>query len=108
LLSLYDRERDGTISNDHITHGSGWEFWTFNYPGLRAMNPTALVFWIEVTLQGYGRVLIAVAGTMDLGESAEILSIGPESTNERVIAVMRRLVVISDMTYISAITFWKE
>jgi hypothetical protein len=72
------------------------------------MNPTALVFWIEVTLQGYGRVLIAVAGTMDFGESSEIINIGPEGTGEKVIAVMRRLVVISDMTYIAAITFWKE
>jgi hypothetical protein len=53
-------------------------------------------------------VLIAVAGTMDFGESSEIINIGPESTSERVIAVMRRLVVISDMTYITAITFWKE
>ncbi len=108
LFSLYDRDRDGTSINDHITHGTGWEFWTFNYPGLRAMNPTALVFWVEVALQGYGRVLVAVAGTMDFGESAEIFSIGPESTTERVIAVMRRLVVISDMTYIAGITFWRE
>ena len=108
LLSLYDSEQDGSPPNDHITHGTGYEFWTFTFKGLRDMNPTALVFWVEVTLKGYGRVLIAVAGTMDFGESSEILNIGPESTGERVIAVMRRLVVISDMTYITAITFWKE
>jgi hypothetical protein len=45
---------------------------------------------------------------MDFGESSEIINIGPEGTGEKVIAVMRRLVVISDMTYIAAITFWKE
>jgi hypothetical protein len=108
LLSLYDDEVDGVPPNDHVTHGSGYEFWTFTYPGLRDMDPTALVFWVETTLKGYGRVLIAVAGTMDFGDSSEIISIGPESTSERVIAVMRRLVVISGMTYVTAITFWKE
>jgi len=108
LFSLF---QDGTSQSPpdvKITHGSGYEYWTLNYPGLRAMDPTALVFWVQVTLKGYGRVLVVVAGTLDFGDPGKIFDFGPEPTSKRVIAIMRRLVVISDMTYVAQIAFWRE
>jgi hypothetical protein len=91
-----------------FTTGTGYEYWTINYPGLKFMDPTALIFWIQLTLKGYGRVLVVLAGSLDLLAQQEILSLGPNPENENPIVIMRSLVVISDMTYVAQIAFWRD
>ena len=91
-----------------FTQGSGYEYWTITYPGLKFMDPTALIFWIELTLKGYGRVLVILAGSLDLLAHQEILRLGPNPESENPIVIMRRLVVISDMTYVAQIAFWRD
>ena len=74
------------------------------------MDPTALIFWIELTLKHYGRVLVVLAGSLDFNADQEILNFGPNPENLRVIPIvtMRRLVVIADMTYVAQFAFWRE
>ena len=91
-----------------ITQGSGYEYWSITYPGLRAMNPAVLLFAMQLTLKGIGRTLVLIAGPFSLGDSEKIFSIGPDSGSENPIALMRRLVVISDMTYVAELAFWRE
>ena len=106
LIPLYD----GDTSHPpeiKITHGSGYEYWSWEKPGLRYMNPTALLFWAQLTLKGYGRVIVLVAGSLNFGATGEIMSFGPDPLNENPIVVMRRLVVIADMTYVAKLEFWR-
>jgi hypothetical protein len=91
-----------------FTQGSGYESWIMTYPGLRYMDPTALLFWVELTLKHHGRVLVLLAGSLDFMANQEILSLGPDPGSENPIVVMRRLVVISDMTYVAQIAFWRD
>lgn len=92
-----------------FTSGSGYEFWSLTFPGLRFMDPTALIFWIELTLKHYGRVLVVLAGSLDFMAEEEILNFGPETGGKPPpIVTMRRLVVISDMTYVAQLSFWRE
>ncbi|MCW4031402.1 MAG: hypothetical protein NWE80_03460 [Candidatus Bathyarchaeota archaeon] len=88
--------------------GTGYEHWIMNYPGLKFMDPTALIFWVELTLKGHGRVLVLLAGSLDFMAEQKILSLGPDPENKNPIVIMRRLVVISDMTYVSQIAFWRD
>jgi hypothetical protein len=107
FFSLFE-EGETNPPDVKITSGSGYEYWSITYPGLRFMDPTALVFWLEVTLKGYGRVLVVLAGSLDLLAQQEILSFGPNPEVENPIVIMHRLVVISDMTYVAKMAFWKE
>ncbi len=115
-IDLYDSETffplfeegEANPPDVKITSGSGYEYWDLTFPGLRFMDPTALVFWLEVTLKGYGRVLVVLAGSLDLLAQQEILVFGPNPKYENPIVIMQRLVVISDMTYIAKFAFWKE
>ncbi len=91
-----------------FTSGEGYEHWIMTYPGLKFMDPTALLFWVELTLKHHGRVLVLLAGSLDFMAEQEILSLGPNPESQNPIVVMRRLVVISDMTYITQIAFWRE
>jgi type II secretory pathway pseudopilin PulG len=109
LFTLFDK---GTMLPPDIkfTTGSSYEYWSLEFPGLRFMDPTALIFWIELTLKHYGRVLVVLAGSLDFNADQEILNFGPNPENLRVIPIvtMRRLVVISDMTYVAQFAFWRE
>lgn len=91
-----------------ITKGAGYEYWSITFPGLRAVNPTVLLFAMQLTLKGIGRTLVLIAGPFSFEGSEKIFSFGPEPRSENVIAIMRRLVVISDMTYVAQIAFWKD
>ena len=107
LVTLFKR---GTMNPPDIkfTSGSGYEYWSLNFPGLRFMDPTALIFWIELTLKHHGRVLVVLAGSLDLMNEQEVLNIGPNFASQTPIVTMRRLVVISDMTYVTTLSFWRE
>jgi len=91
-----------------ITKGSGYEYWSISFPGLRAVNPSVLLFALQVTLKGIGRTLVLIAGPFSFGDSEKVFAFGPDPQSENPIAIMRRLVVISDMTYISQLAFWRE
>ncbi len=115
-IDAYDFENlykifDGTTMNPpdlKVVQGVGYEYWTMNFPNLRALNPTVLLFVMQLTLKGEGRVLILIAGPFSFQGSEEIFSFGPQPTSEKVIAIMTRLVVISDMTYVAKLAFWRE
>ncbi|MCW4031215.1 MAG: hypothetical protein NWE80_02505 [Candidatus Bathyarchaeota archaeon] len=107
LFTLF-AEGDGKPPDIKITHGSGYEHWIMEIPGLRIMNPTALIFWLELTLKGYGRVCVLVVGSMNYGVSEEFFSFGPDEEIGTPIVTMRRLVVISDNTYVTQLSFWRE
>jgi type II secretory pathway pseudopilin PulG len=109
MLTLFDK---GTMLPPEIkfTSGSEYEYWSLEYPGLGFMDPTALIFWIELTLKSYGRVIIVLAGSLDFMAEQEILGFGPDPQYLSVtpIVTMRRLVVISEMTYVCQLAFWRE
>jgi hypothetical protein len=107
LVTLFEK---GTMRPPDIkfTSGSGYEYWSLTYPGLKFMDPTALIFWIELTLKHYGRVLVVLAGSLDFMAEQEILTFGSDARNITPIVTMRRLVVISDMTYVAQLSFWRE
>jgi hypothetical protein len=87
---------------------------TFYFPGIRALNPTALLMVLLVNLRNTGDpgsggpTPILVAGPFGLAGSEKIFEVGGDYSSENPIAVMRRLVVISDMTYVATISFWRE
>ncbi len=91
-----------------ITKGQGYEYWSITFQGLSAVNPTVLLFAMQLTLKGIGRTIVLIAGPYSFGGSEKIFSFGPEPSSENVITIMRRLVVISDMTYVAQIAFWKD
>jgi hypothetical protein len=115
-IDVYDSEvlfplfSQGDLNPPDIkfTSGEGYEYWTMTYPGLKYMDPTALLFWVELTLKHHGRVLVLLAGSLDFMAEQEILSLGPNPENKNPIVVIRRLVVISDMTYVAQIAFWRD
>jgi hypothetical protein len=115
-IDAYDFENlykifDGTTSNPtdiKVVQGTGYEYWSMQFPSLRTLNPTVLLFVMQLTLKGAGRVLVLIAGPFSFGGSEEIFGYGPEPGAENVIAVLTRLVVISDMTYVAKIAFWKD
>jgi type II secretory pathway pseudopilin PulG len=115
-IDAYDFENlykvfDGTTSNPpdlKVVQGTGYEYWSMVFPNLRALNPTVLLFVLQLTLKNEGRVLVLLAGPFSFGGSEEIFGFGPEPTSEKVIAIMTRLVVIADMTYVAKIAFWRN
>jgi hypothetical protein len=115
-IDAYDFENlykifDGTTSNPtdvKIVQGVGYEYWSMIFPNLRALNPTVLLFVLELTLKGEGRVLVLIAGPFSFGGFERIFDFGPEPVSQNVIAIMTRLVVIADMTYIAKIALWRN
>lgn len=107
LIPLFEK---GTMlpPDVKVTSGSGYEYWSLTYDGLSLMDPTALIFWVELTLKHYGRVLVVLAGSLDFMAEQEILNFGPNPINEFLIVTMRRLAVISDMTYVVQLSLWRE
>ena len=99
-------------SKEHINWGS--QNVTLSIPGIRALNPTALLMVLLVNLRNTGDpgsggpTPILVAGPFGLVGSQKVFEFGGDSTSENPIAVMRRLVVISDMTYVVSMNFWRE
>jgi len=91
-----------------ITKGEGYEYWSITFPGLSAVNPTVLLFAMQLTLKHIGRTVVLIAGPFSFGDFKKMFSFGPEPPSENVITIMRRLVVISDMTYVAQIAFWKD
>jgi hypothetical protein len=112
MYSVYDNST-GNGQSPQITHGVGYESWSTTYEGLRAMDPQVLIMVLELTVprahDGFpARRLVLVAGPFSMGGTDEIFNFGNDVDSQNVIAVMRRLVVISDMTYIAQIDFWRE
>ncbi len=115
-IDAYDFENlykifDGTAMQPpelKTVQGQGYEYWSMKFQNLRALNPTVLLFVMQLTLKGVGRCLVLIAGPFSFGGSEEIFGFGPEPGPERVIAIMTRLVVIADMTYVAKIAFWKQ
>lgn len=99
-------------TKEHINWGG--QNVTLSFPGIRSLNPTALLMVLLVNLRNTGEPTsggptpILVAGPFGLGNSQKILEFGGDDTSESPIATMRRLVVISDMTYVATISFWRE
>ncbi len=91
-----------------VVQGQGYEYWSMQFQNLRALNPTVLLFVMQLTLKGQGRVLVLIAGPFSFAGSEEIFGFGAEPRSEKVIATMTRLVVISDMTYVAKIAFWRN
>ena len=97
-------------SHDVVTQGSGYDSWSRDFPGINSINPSMLVFVISVPLgfgQG-GRQLVVIAGPFSFDSSNRIFQFGPETLTGNVLTTTRRLVVISGMTYVSELIFWKE
>ena len=97
-------------SHDVVTQGSGYDSWSRDFPGINSINPSMLVFVISVPLgfgQG-GRQLVVIAGPFSFDSSNRIFQFGPETMTGNVLTTTRRLVVISGMTYVSELIFWKE
>lgn len=107
LMPLFNAE-DANPPDIKITQGSGYEYWSITFPGIKAVNPSVLLFAIQVTLQGVGRTLVLVAGPFSFADSAKIFEFGPDPYAKNPITLMRRLVVISDMTYVAEMAFWRE
>jgi len=115
-IDAYDFENlykifDGTAMSPpelKVVQGQGYEYWSMKFQNLRALNPTVLLFVMQLTLKGQGRCLVLIAGPFSFGGSEEIFGFGPEPGPEKVIAIMTRLVVIADMTYVAKIAFWRE
>ena len=99
----------------HFNEGTGrWEILPVYIPNLRALNPTALLIWVKITLKepwgGFktGSHVILLTGSLDFGSTKNVFSAGHNPVDESPIVTMRRLVVISDMTYVATLTFWRE
>ena len=91
-----------------ITQGSGYEYWSITFPGIKTVNPSVLLFAVQVTLKGIGRTLVLIAGPFSFGDSEKIFDFGPNPYGVSPITLMRRLVVVSDMTYVAELAFWRE
>ena len=100
---------------EKITWGKGYQNVTMLFPGIRAIHPTVLLMVLQVNLRATpgvpgsgGPTLILVAGPFSFADSGKIFEFGGDSTSRNPIVTMRRLVVISDMTYVAGLSFWRE
>ena len=101
-----------------ITWGTGHENATMTFPGISSLHPTVLLTILEIKVNAEklpngtnvpgGKRWVLIAGPFSFGGSETILDCGGDLTGRNVIAVMRRMVVISDMTYVASISFWRE
>ena len=88
---------------------------TMTFPGIRSLNPTVLLIGLIVRLSATpgepgsgGPTPVLVAGPFGFADSGKVFEVGDLSNSQDPIAVMRRLIVISDMTYVAEISFWRE
>jgi len=103
----------GSSPDYKITNGEGYITWTMTYSGLEALDPQALLFMLQLTVPGAhdglpARRLVPIAGPYGFGDPEEIFGFGPNPGSENIIAIMRRLVVVSGNTYVAQIAFWRE
>jgi hypothetical protein len=105
---------------EKITWGEGYEFIEILFDGLSELDATAVIIRLEINIPGSadidvpdfikekGRVPVYVVGALSFGNFDEILGFGYELPPESTIATIRRIVVVSDMTYIAELALWKE
>ena len=101
-----------------IVWGEGYENASLTFPGIASLHPTVLLMVLEIKVNAQtlpngthvsgGKRWVLVAGPFSFGSSETILDYGGDLAGKNVIAVMRRLVVVSDMTYVASISFWRE
>ncbi len=113
--TYYSIYQNGSTRNpvNGITNGEGYQTWSMTYEGLQALSPEILLLVLEVTVSHAhdglpARRYVLVAGPLSMGGSEEIFGFGPDPGAEKVIAIMTRLVAISDMTYVAKIAFWRD
>jgi hypothetical protein len=101
----------GQNPDDHLTPGGGYYFWNRTFKGLSRDPPLFLIFNIEVTLGGEGgRQLILMVGPKPNWTGSRVTGYGDPAgiSPESSAVTVQRAVVISGMTYIAELTFWKE
>jgi hypothetical protein len=113
LESLMLLHTGGKGNDDVVTQGSGYDNWTMTFPGLSSIDPAMLVFIVSVPVvdqggQENGRQLVMLAGPYAFTSSNKIFQYGPGNPPGKVLSTMRRLVLISGMTYVSELIVWKE
>ena len=101
-----------------VNWGVGKENATITWPGIATLQPTVLLMVLQVQINAEklpngtnvpgGKRWVLVAGPFSFSDSEKILEVGGSLTSQNVIATMRRLVVISDMTYVASLFFWRE
>jgi len=115
-VAAYDSKNLISIPFDEQRNNINWggQNVSMTFPGLRALNPTVLLMALTVNLRNTGDprsggpTPILVAGPFGFADSGKIFEFGGDSAAKNPIAIMRRLVVISDMTYVAEIAFWRE
>jgi len=97
-------------SDNKINQGSGdFQYWNKTFPGLQAMEPTLLLFTVQLPIPELGNTLVIIAGPFSFWDSSKVFSFSPDSEQVSDVAIkLRRFVVISGMTYIAELTLWKE
>jgi hypothetical protein len=107
LLTLYTGGKGD--NNAKINNGAGlFDVWNMTFPGLSMINPSMLIFVLNVPLKTTGRTLIVIAGPFSFDASNKIFEFGPGKPTGAVLTTMRRFVIISGMTYVSELLLWKE
>ncbi len=97
-----------------LTWGQGYKNATIDFPGIRTINPTVLLLVMEIKLsaapgeESGGKYWILIAGPFGFAGSEKVFEFGGNATGRSLITTMRRLVVISDMTYVATLNFWRE
>lgn len=116
-VQAYDNENLIPILSESqkITWGKGYENITMVFEGIRSLKPTVLLMVLEVNLKATpgvpgsgGPTLVLVAGPFSFADSGKVFQFGNNPKSENVIVTMRRLVVMSDMTYVATLSFWRE
>ena len=102
LEQIFEGTGDPTAS--HVTHGIGFDYWNKTFPGLRAMDPSLLLFVLSVPNP---RRQVIVVGPFSFWESSNVFRFGPDPKGD-VVVQLRRYVAVSSMTYIAELTLWKE
>jgi len=97
----------GDPTEDKMTWGSGYSYWTQQLPWLSYEEPSFLIFNVWVSLgHGQGRPFVLFLGPGPSWRGCRVLNYGgtPQGTTARV----QRNVIISGMTYLAEMILWKE
>ncbi len=98
---------NGTRSNeDKLTWGEGYEVWQRSFGGLKQSNPIIFIGSIWAVEPGVGRRSILVMGPAPNLQGNRVLRFGGDPSGPSV--KVDRNVIISGMTYLVDMTFWKE
>ena len=117
MVAAYDSKNVIPIPYDEKSDNVNWggQNVTMTFPGIRSLNPTVLLIGLIVRLSATpgepgsgGPTPVLVAGPFGFADSGKVFEVGDLSNSQDPIAVMRRLIVISDMTYVAEISFWRE